>query len=151
MRLHWLIVCAILISACETAPPTIDSSFETFEAIDAAPTHPSPLPSIPPMQCYPDDETCVISGYTQAEDIDALEAHKELAIGNTVIAESNAQALEVMIEREGAILAAARAQERITKLREEQLAWERSERLREKWYYRLMLVLVAWAGVAAAD
>jgi len=151
MRLILLIVCASLISACETAPPTITYDFATFKAVEAEPTYPSSLPSIPPLECYPSNEQCDVVGYTRASDIDALEAHKELAIGNTEVAEANAMALEVMLDREEAILAAAKAQEQITKLREEQLAWERSERLREKWYYRVLLVAIGAAGVYAAS
>jgi len=149
MRLILLIVCASLITACETTPPEFNYEFATFTAVEAESTHPSPLPKLAPLECYPSVSDCPVVGYTRLADIDALEAHKELAIGNTEVAEANAQALDTMLEREEAILAAAKAQEQITKLREEQLAWERAERVREKWYYRIMLVLVGAAGYAA--
>jgi len=151
MRKVLLIACAVLISGCETAPPTIEYTFEEFQPIEAEPVSASALPSLTPLECYPDEEDCLIAGYRDGEDIDSLEAYQVLAEANTEIANENAQALEIMLEREQAILAAAKAQESVTRLREEQLAYERSERLREKWYYRIMIVLVGAAGVAAAD
>ena len=146
-----LIACAVLMTACETAPPTIEHDFETFEAIDKEVAHPIGLPSIAPLECWPSEDDCQVVGYSRGTDVDALELYKVTSDGNFVAAQYNAEALEFMLDRDKAILAAAKAQESITRLREEQLAWERSERIREKWYYRIMLILVGAAGVAAAN
>lgn len=151
MKKVLLIACAVLITACESTPPSIEYTFEEFQPIEAEPVAASTLPKLARLECYPDAEDCLVVGYRDGEDVDTLEAYRELAQANTDIANENAQALEIMLEREQAILAAAKAQESVTRLREEQLAYERAERLREKWYYRIMIVLVGAAGVAAAD
>jgi hypothetical protein len=151
MRLLLLIALASLTTACSTAPPEITYDFETFKAIEAEATHPSDLPKVAPLECIPSEDNCQGVGYTRTSDVDTLETFKELAIGNTEVAGANAEAVETMLAREDAILAAAKAQEQITRLREEQLAWERAERTREKWYYRVLIVLVGAAGVAAAN
>lgn len=145
-----LIAFAILITACETAPPTIDYTFQEFKPIEAEITYPDALPMVRPLECYPSEEDCRVAGYTDPADIDALELFKIRAIGNTTIAEANANALEIMVEREEAILAASKAQESITRLREEQLAWERQQRTQDKWYYRILLGLVIGAGAYAS-
>lgn len=151
MKLALLIACAVLTTACSTAPPSIDYTFEEFKAVEAESTPATALPSLKPLQCYPTEDACEVVGYTDGEDVDRLEAYREISESNVEVADNNAQALDVMLEREDAILAAAKAQESITKLREEQLAWERAERTREKWYYRVLIVLVGAAGVYAAN
>ena len=150
MRLTLLVAFAILMAGCESTPPTIDHEFETFEAIDAKVTFPDKLPRIVPLKCYPSEEECRVVGYTDSRSIDELEIYKTYAEGNTLIAEANADTATALIQREAAILAASKAQEGLTRLREEQLAWERSERRKDKWYYRVMIVLIGGAAVYAS-
>lgn len=150
MRLTLLIAFAILMSGCETTPPAYVYEFATFEKIEEDATYPSELPILAPFECG-EDPACPVAGYTRATDIDTLERFKELAKGNTEIAETNADIINTLLEREEAILAAAKAQEQIANIREEQLQWERQEATRQKWYYRAMIVLVGAAGVYASQ
>lgn len=147
-----LIASAILITACETTPPIELETFEAFEAIDAEVTYPAVLPKIRDLECYPGetDDDCKVAGYTSAADIDIFEAYKIRAEGNTGIAQGNAEALEYVLEQAAELVAAGKAAENITKIREEQLANERKLRQQDKWYYRLMLLFVGAAGVYAA-
>lgn len=150
MRLVLLIAFVILTSACETTPPKIEYEFATFSPVEAEPTTPSKLPELSPLKCYPSDDDCQVAGYDEVEDIDRYERFKILADGNTEVAQANAEALELMLEREEAILAAGKAQEEMTNLYAELLAYEKQERAREKWYYRALLVVIAGAGVYAS-
>jgi len=148
MRQAWLIACAILISGCEVAPPTITHDFETFEPINREAVYPNPLPKLAPLQCP--DEECSVAGYDNERDIDTFETFKELASGNTEVAEANAELVTTLLQREVEILSAAKSQEVITKLREEQLAWSESQRTKDKWFYRFVLTIVGGAAVYSA-
>lgn len=149
-RLALLIALASLTTACETAPPTIHYDFETFEAVNTEVADPIPLDRPATLKCYPSEEDCRIVGYTTEAEIDALERFKIQAEGNTEIAKANADGARFMMAREEAILAASKAQESITRLREEQLAFERSERRKEKWYYRALIGILIGAGAYAS-
>lgn len=152
MRLILPIAFAILISACETTPPELAHTFEEFEAVseDVKAVWPNELPKIKSLECYPSNEDCKIAGYTDMADIDTFETFKELAIGNTEIADNSADAIDDLLERDEAMLAAAKQQEQITNLREEQLAYVRQLQRQEKWYYRGMLALIGAAAFLAA-
>lgn len=153
MKHLWLIAFAILMTACETVPPPIEFTFEKFETIDQKVTYPEELPKIRDLQCYPgeSDAECKIAGYTSSADIDVFETYKIRAESNTAIAQGNAEALESTIQQTEELVAAGRAQENITKIREEQLQFERWQRQIDKWYYRALLVLVGAAGIYAAN
>jgi len=148
-----LIAFAILITACETAPPPLEFTFEEFETIEAEATYPDELPKLKPLECYPggEEDDCTVAGYTLPEDIDALEAYKIRAEGNTAVAQANAEALDGSLEQAAELVAAGRAQEHIAKIREEQLRHERMLRQQDKWYYRIMLALAGAALVVTAD
>lgn len=152
MRQHLLLIAfAILIVGCSSNRPDVAPyEFQTFESVNAEITRPSELPDVAPLECWPSQDDCRVAGYTNPDDVKALDVFKILAEGNTEVAADNAQALAIMVEREEAILAAAKAQESITRLREEQLAWERRERQREKWYYRILLGVSIAAGLYAS-
>lgn len=153
MKHLWLVAFAILITACETAPPSIEFTFEKFELIEAEAEYPKELGKIKDLECYPgeSDAECKVAGYTSAADIDALEAYKIRAEGNTEVAHQNAVAIDALLGQAAELVSAGIASENIQKIREEQLQSERAARLREKWYYRLMLVLVGGAGVIASN
>jgi len=147
-----LIASMILIAACETTPPPIEFTFENFELIEASAEYPDELGKIKDLECYPGEgDDCKVAGYSSGNDIDALEAYKIRAEGNTEIAQGNAEAVDLLLAQQAELVAAGIASENIQKIREEQLAWEKQERQREKWYYRLMLVLVGAAGVYASQ
>lgn len=150
MRLLLLSVFAILTAACETTPPTIDYTFEEFEPIESEIVDPTPLPSLPKLQCFPSDDDCQVAGYSTTNDIDEFERYKIISEANSEIATANTETAKLLIEREEAILAAAKAQETITNLREEQLDFERKMRQQEKWYYRVLLGLVIGASAYAS-
>lgn len=153
MRHLLLIALAILITACETAPPPLEFTFEEFETIEAEATYPDELPKIRPLECYPggEDNDCSVAGYTLSEDIDAYEEYKIRAEGNTIIAQENAEALDGALGQAAELVAAGRAQEHIAKIREEQLRHERMLRQQDKWYYRIMLALAGAALVVTAN
>lgn len=148
-----LIAFAILITACETAPPPLEFTFEKFETIEAEVTYPAELPKIAKLKCYPGegDGNCKIVGYVDAADIDRLAAYKIRAEGNTTIAQANAEALESVLKQTAELVAAGQAEENITKIREEQLSTERMLRQQDKWFYRGMLALAGLAIVFVAD
>ena len=151
MKHLWLIASAILMTACETVPPPMEFTFEEFKTIEAEVTYPEELPKLRELECYPGEaDECKIAGYTSTRDIDVFETYKIRAKSNTTIAQGNAEALEAVLEQADELVAAGKAQEQITRIREEQLYTERALRVREKWYYRAMLVLVGAAGVFAA-
>ena len=146
----WLIVLAISITACETIPEPIEFTFHNLELITAEVEHPKELGKIRDLECYPSTQDCQIAGYTSGDDIDALEAYKIRAEGNTEVAANNADAIKLLLEQQQELVAAGIASENIQKIREEQLRFERQERIKEKWYYRLMLLIVGAAGVAVS-
>lgn len=147
------IALAILITACESMPPPLEFTFENFELIEAQAEYPKELGKIKDLECYPgeSDADCKVAGYTSADDIDALEAYKIRAEGNTEVAHHNAVAVDALLGQAAELVSAGIASENIQKIREEQLQSERQARLREKWYYRLMLLLVGAAGVYASN
>jgi hypothetical protein len=151
-----LIAFAILITACETAPPPIEFTFEKFELIEAEAEYPKELGRIKDLECYPgeevdEDNPCQVAGYTRSDDIDALEAYKIRAEGNTDVAQANAEAIDSLLGQAAELVSAGIASENIQKIREEQVQTERRARQQEKWYYRLMLLLVGAAGVYASQ
>ncbi len=152
MKVLWLIAFAILISGCETTPPIdFGSTFADYQTTEKEVTYAKELPKIEKLQCYPDEgDQCHIVGYTSTDDIDRLETYKIRSEANVTIANENATALEYILEENKELVAAGRAQENITKIREEQLQFEKAERMREKWYYRLMLILIGGAGIYAS-
>ncbi len=151
MKLHWPIVCVILISGCETAPPTINYTFQEFKSIEAEATEPLPLPDLVPLECYPSEEECNVVGYKSPENVAKLEIYTTAAKSNTAIAEGNATIINTLIARDAELISAGQAQETITALRMEQLAWERQERIRDRWFYRIALTLVTIAAIDAAS
>lgn len=152
MRHLLLVALAISITACETGSPPIEFTFDNFELIEAEAEYPKPLGKIRDLECYPGEgEDCKVAGYTSGTDIDALEAYKIRAEGNTEVAQANAEAVDGLLAQQAELVAAGIAEENMRKIREEQLAWERQQRQREKWYYRLMLLLVGAAGVYSAN
>ena len=152
MKLLWPIVCAILITACETGPPPLDlSTFEEFKTIEAEVTYPDALPKIKELECYPNEDDCKVAGYTSTADVDVLEAYKIISEGNTGIAQANAEAIDSALEQSADLVAAGIAAEKISEIREEQLRIERQLRQQEKWYYRAMLALAGVAIVITAD
>lgn len=146
-----LVVLAISITACETIPEPKEFTFAEVELIDAEAEHPKELGTIKDLECWPGEgDECEIAGYSSADDIDALESYKIRAEGNTEVAEANANTVDLLLEQQAEFVAAGIASENIQKIREEQLAWERAKRQQEKWYYRLMLLVVGAAGVYAS-
>ncbi len=152
MKALWLIAFAILITGCETTPPVdFDTTFADYEITEKEVTYAEELPKIKKLQCYPGEgDSCRIVGYTSTDDIDRLETYKIRSEANVTIANENATALEYILGENKELVAAGRSQEIITKFIQERLQFEKAERLREKWYYRLMLVFVGAAGIYAS-
>lgn len=151
MRTILLVACAILTTACETTSPIdIPPNFRNFKVEQRQATTPDELPDLHPLECYPSEADCKIVGYADPQDVDTLHRYKIRAEGNTKIAAENAAALDATNGEVAQLVEAGKAQENIARIREDQLQYERSERLREKWYYRVMLVLVGAAGVYAS-
>lgn len=139
-------------TACATSPePEYEYTFQTFEALDKEPVYASELPELSELECYPSADDCQVVGYTDGEDVDKLEAYTVLAESNSANTNTNAEIVQTMLEREAVIIAAGRDQENITNFVEQQLAWEREQRNREKWYYRLLLGIVTVAGMFAGS
>lgn len=138
--------------ACVPTPPTIDFTFEEFKIVEAEVTYPEELPRIRDLECYPGEgDQCEVSAYSNIADIDTLDLYKIRAESNTTIAENNAIALEATLGKANQLVLAGRSQENITKIIQEQLAASEAQRIRDKWYYRGLLVLLGGAIVLTAD
>ena len=137
----------LFLVACQTAPPPITFEFENFELETLTASSPRILGSIAPLSCFPSDTDCRAVGYSDTGDVDALEAYKIIAEGNTEIAEANAATVDLLKQQVELLVAAGKATEHIQKIREEQLAWEREQRTRETWFYRAFIAVLVVAGV----
>lgn len=152
MRHLWLIALSLLMTACETIRPPIDFTFEEFELVTADVTYPEELPKMAKLECYPGEgDECLVSAYSRIEDVDTFELYLIRADSNTTIAEQNAVALDATLEKANQIVLAGRSQENITKIIQEQLANSESQRKRDKWYYRGMLILMGGAVIVVAE
>jgi hypothetical protein len=138
-------------TACETTKPPIDFSFATFETIEAEVTHPQELPRLRDLECYPSAAECNVAGYSNTADVDTLELYSIRAAANTEIAEQNAIALDATIRKANAFVVAGRSQENITAILQDELAFEKEQRQRDRWYYRGLLALSAVAIVFIAE
>ena len=152
MRHLLLAVLAALMIGCEPSPPILDNTFAEFQVTDKEVTSPEVLPKLIPLDCFPEEgDGCQIAGWTSTDSIDTFENYKIISESNTEIAQANAEGLQTAIEEIKELVYAGREQEKITQIREEQLQFERTQRQIEKWYYRVMLVLVGAAGVYASQ
>lgn len=151
MKLLWLIALSLSTIACETTGPPIDFTFEEFEIVEAEVQYPEELPKIVKLECYPGPgDDCEVSAYSRIEDVDTFELYLIRAESNTTIAAENSIALEATLEKANQMVLAGRSQENITKIIQEQLSFSESQRRRDKWYHRGMMILMGGAVVIVA-
>lgn len=104
-------------------------NFQEAERTDVEVTDPTEYPDL-----------CNIP-WTSANCWQRLDVFEDVAIGNQELAQLNADIARDSDEAYDHILSAAKSQQQISQIREEQLEIERRDHLLDNWFYRIIIVL----------
>ena len=130
---RWLILQIALIASlvgCAAEPIQLPK-FETAERQDVEVTYPVTLPDL-----------CAIP-WTAAECWLRIDVFEDVAIGNTELADLNASIAGDSDEAYDHILAAAKAQQEISQIRQEMLEAERKDHFIDNLWHRGLIIMLA--------
>lgn len=114
------------------SPPTLEEAVRSGEHV----TSPLALPIL-----------CEIPNWS-VSCWQAFDVYEDIAVGNTEIAQINADIARMSDTAYDHILSEAKRQQEIAKIREEMLAFERRDHLWDNVKHWIIIALVGWAGVS---
>ena len=128
MKALMILLTGLSLVGCETNHVQLPD-WELAARVPTPVTDPTPLPDI----CIPPFESL--------ECYEALDAYDIVAMGNTEIAQTNADALRKTEAGYDALIEAGKLQQQLSQIRQEILEEERKAHMHDKWFYQGIIVL----------
>lgn len=128
MKALMILLTGLYLAGCTTEPVQLPN-WELAARTPVPITDPTPLPDI----CIPPFESL--------ECYKALDAFDIVAIGNTEIAQANADALRKTEAGYDALIEAGKLQQQLSQIRQEILEQERRAHMYDKWFYQGIIAL----------
>ena len=133
---NWMLLLTVSILVGCVSNPVSEPDWTVAEREPSEVADPIPLPTL-----------CEIPWSRKSiECWKALDNHDIVSSGNYDIAVANAEALRNTEQAYDALVQAGKAQQEVTRFKQELLEHERQQREQEKWWYRAIILsgLIAW-------